>query len=268
MFVGDVAADGWPQKRGDKYLQISLRSFRSATYYEFNGNDVAIPTVSDYTFSFYGEVGLTDRITAIVNFPFVERITRNEQVGRETGRVYTPGAAVTGVSDPSVGARVGLLTSNNLSVSGALLLGLPLGQNSNPDGLFTGDGEFNQILKLEVGYSFYPVPAYFSAGAGVNMRSKGFSDDFIANAELGYSVTPDLLVNLKLSGVQPLRNGDEDAGGTAGFGASEARFVSFGLFGMYDIAETGVGVIIGAETARWRQKVLSGTSLTVGLYFR
>ena len=58
------------------------------------------------------------------------------------------------------------------------MLGLPIGDDTQTNGLLTGDGELNQLLALEAGHSFYPRPIYFTGEMGVNNRMNGYSDEF------------------------------------------------------------------------------------------
>jgi len=51
--------------------------------------------------------------------------------------------------------RVGLLRGGSTVISAGLKSGLPLGDDAQENGLLTGDGEFNQILSLQLGQSFY-----------------------------------------------------------------------------------------------------------------
>ena len=94
LLVQPAHADGWPQKRGRGYYKVGYRMVRATQYYEPNGNLIRIPTLGDYTFSFYGEYGLTDGITVLAYVPFFERITLNRQVGRTSGFVFSEGDAV------------------------------------------------------------------------------------------------------------------------------------------------------------------------------
>ena len=181
-------ADAWPQPRGHGYYKIGFRMLRATHFYEPNGNRIRIPTVGDYTVSFYGEYGLTDRITLVAYVPFYERITLNRQVGRNSGFVFSEGDVVNGIADPIISARIGLAQFGGTVVSASLRLGLPLGNADQPNGLLTGDGELNQTVALEAGHSFYPAPVYAKASFGFNQRMKGFSDEIVYAVEAGYTI--------------------------------------------------------------------------------
>ena len=260
-------ADGWPQRRGHGYYKIGFRMVRATHYYEPNGNRIGIPTLGDYTVSFYGEYGITDRITAIAYVPFFERITLNEQVGRNSGFVFSEGDAVNGIADPIIGARIGLAKVGATVVSASLRLGLPLGNDDQPNGLLTGDGELNQLVSLEAGHSFYPRPAYASASVGFHQRMKGFSDEIAYTLEAGYTVADRFTITARMRGIEPLRNGDPNVGGQRGLNGNDQRYLAYGAEFTYT-HRGSYGLSLGFEGATRAQNVLSGTAFSVGLFVK
>ena len=191
----EAGAGGWTQQRGVGFYKLSFRFIRAGQFYEPNGNKIGIPTLSDYTTNFYGEYGLTDRLTLVANVPVFKRVTLNKQVGNNSGFVFFEGDSKSGIADSDFGIRFGFLQSGNSVLSTEFVLGLPLGDNSQSNGLLTGDGEFNQLLKVQFGHSFYPLPLYFSTEFGFNNRTKGYSDEWYYAAEIGYTVNNKLLVS-------------------------------------------------------------------------
>ena len=148
------------RREGSGYYKLGLNVVRSDMFYESDGQVISIPTLSDYTVSLYGEYGITDRITGILYLPFVKRVTLNRQVGRPSGFEFFEGDEATGVADADIGVRVGLVNAGQTVITAGLKLGLPLGSDDQENGLYTGDGEFNQVVTAGVGHSFYPTPAY------------------------------------------------------------------------------------------------------------
>lgn len=124
-----VQAGGWTQPRGHGFYKLSEQLVRATSFYELNGNQLAIPTLSTYTTSVYGEYGLTDRLTLICYMPFVQRITLNKQVGSVNNFVFFPGDAKTGIADSDVGVRIGLLSAGRTVLSTQIMFGLPLGDD-------------------------------------------------------------------------------------------------------------------------------------------
>ena len=262
----DASAGPWPRKKRVGYYQLGFGFMRANTYYEPNGRRIDIPTLADYTFSFYGEYGITDRITAVAYIPFVQRLTLNKQIGRESGVVFFEGDENTNVADPDIGIRFGLLQKGNTVVSAGLSFGIPIGDHTQQSGLWTGDGEFNQRITLGVGHSFYPKPVYVSVEAGMNNRTQGFSDEFTYHVEAGYTFVSKLTAIGKLRGLEPFRNGEDDvSGGTGGLYANNQRYLVYALELAYKINPT-LGISVSAEGATRGQNILSAPAYRTGVF--
>ena len=266
MFTLPAQAGPWPQLRKSGYYKLGFGFMKANRFYEPDGRIINIPTLADYTFSFYGEYGFTDRVTGIAYIPFVQRLTLNRQVGRETGFEFFPGAEQTSLADFDIGVRYGLLQKGNTVVSATLMLGIPTGNTSQADGLYTGDGEFNQHISIGVGHSFYPAPAYVSLEAGFNNRVAGFSDEVRFAAEAGYQLGGKLWVIGRLRGLEPLRNGDDAiTGGTGGLYANNQRYLAYGAELAYMLTDK-LGVSFSVEGATRGQNILSAPAYQTGLF--
>jgi hypothetical protein len=261
-----VLADGWPQRKGGGYYKIGFSFIRAQRFYEPDGKVISIPTLADYTASFYGEYGITDRITGIVYLPFIERITLNKQVGERTDFVFFEGDAITHPADLDVGFRVGLLQRGNTAISASIKLGIPIGQAEQPNGLVTSDGEFNQLLSLEIGQSFYPTAAYAVARAGYNNRTEGFSDEFHYGLEFGYTFAGKLTAVTRIRGVESMKNGDDAVlGGSMGLYANNQRYLAYGFEAIYAVSGN-IGFSLGIEGAARGQSILSAPAFSAGVF--
>ena len=266
LFAPEALAGPWPQKRKHGFYKLGFGFVQANRFYELGGNLIDIPTLSDYTVSFYGEYGFTDRITGVAYVPFMQRITLNRQVGRLTGTEIFAGAENTGVADADIGVRVGLLQKGNTVVSTSLMFGIPLGDDGHENGLFTGDGEFNQHLSLGVGHSFYPTPAYVAVQAGYNNRTQGFSDEFRFSAEAGYTVQQKVTLIARLRGLESLENGDDSImGGMGGLSANNQSYFTFGFEAAYSITNK-LGISVSVESATRGQNILSAPAYSTGLF--
>ncbi|MGE3801364.1 MAG: hypothetical protein AB7H80_10115, partial [Candidatus Kapaibacterium sp.] len=253
---------------GGGYYKLGLNLTRSDKFYEGDGNVITIPTFSDYTVSLYGEYGITKEITGILYLPFVKRLTLNRQVGQPSGFVYSEGDGVTGIADPEVGLRVGLLRSGPAVITAGLKLGIPLGESEQESGLLTGDGEFNQILSAGLGYSFYPLPAYASLHGGLNNRTEGFSDEIIYGGEFGYTFGGKVTAIGRFVGVGSLINGDANVrGGMGGASANNQSYLSYGLEGAWRLSNN-LGISLGVTSAFFGQNTLSAPSFSTGIYLK
>lgn len=269
VMLGDavpVRGQGWVQPQGGHYLKAGIHMMRANAYFERGGNEISIPTLSDYVFHLYGEYGVTDRLTAIAYLPVVERITLARQVGSSTGFEFFAGDSATGPADPEVGLRYGLVTNGALVVSAGGTLGLPAGNAEQENGLVTGDGEFNQIVYVGTGYSFWPLPFYATGSAGYNVRYRGFSDEVLYRAEVGGTWMKRMTTLFRVHGVVSRHNGDASfAGGTAGLNANDQEF--FVLGGEIGIRLVqGLGVAVGVERALSGERTLSAARWSFAFY--
>ena len=74
--------------------------------------------------------------------------------------------------------------------------------------LQSGDGEFNQLIRLNADYSFSSAPVYTAAFVGFNNRTEGFSDEFHASLEAGITLKNTVTAALKLDNITSFGNGD------------------------------------------------------------
>lgn len=151
-----VQARGWPKEQGKGYYKIGYSWINGSHFFDNKGNKVGLfPGLNFSTISFYGEYGVTDRLTAVLYFPFAT-----------TAKLEDVSGSITTLGDTNVGLRYGLITGKPNVLSATLTLGIPLGRATDFDAtpvnnsgggessLQTGDGEFNPFIKLESGHSF------------------------------------------------------------------------------------------------------------------
>lgn len=261
-------AGAWTQPRGAGYYKVASQVVRGSDLRDGAGASMRIPLLAEYTLSVYAEHGLRDDLTLVAYLPLFKRITLNRQVGRPSGFVYFGGDAVNGIADAEVGLRYRLWQAGNTAVSAGVLLGLPLGDSEQPNGLFTGDGEMNQRLALQLGHSLYPAPAYLGVDLGYDNRQKGYADAIHYAAEAGITFRRRVTAILHVSGRQSLDNGDDEvSGGAGGLYANNQRYLSYGPQVAWALDE-GWSLSIGAMSAIRLRNALAATSFAVGLATR
>ena len=267
LSINTAYSGAWTQKRGKGYYKIGFRYVRADQYYDANGNKVNIPTFADYTTSFYGEFGLFDRVTLVASVPFFKRLTRSEQVNA-SGAVLSAGEAKSGIADSEFGIRLGLVRAGGLVLSSEILLGVPLGDNKQANGLLTSDGEFNQLFKLQLGQSFYPLPIYFSGEAGFNRRSEGYSDEVHYAVEIGYSFNQKWLFAFKMRGIQSLKNGGSTFANEVGSSfVNNLSYLSYGPEVSY-FFNRNFGITAGVEGTSLTENALSAPTFSFGVFFK
>lgn len=262
-----VFAGGWTQKKGAGFYKIGFQVIRATRYYEPSGNRVRITPLGDYTASVYGEYGIEDWLTVIGYIPFYHYVTLDRVVGRHSGTVYFEGDRASGFADPDIGLRVALVRNSPTVLAAALSFGVPVGDSKQRNGLLSGDGEFNQSISLEAGHSFHPLPMHATASIGFNNRTRGFSDEFLYAAQVGYTFNRLVTIALSARGVESLRNGDDAVtGGMSGIYTNNQTYLELGGEASYRLAES-YGIALGAYTAVRGRNALSAPKFTVSFFF-
>jgi len=260
-------AAGWTQKKGAGYANLGFNFVRTDKFYDPDGNINTVPTFSEYTTTFYGEYGLHEKLTFILNFPFFKRLTLNKLEGRQSGEEIAKGGSETYIADGNLGLRLALFKFKSTVTAIGLSIGVPIGKDNSKEGLLsTGDGEANQEINFQLGHSLYPLPGYTSFKIGFNNRINGYSDEFIYSLEFGYNLRKDLNLAVKSNGVESLKNGKSTVmGGMGGLFSNNQRFLVYGLDATYS-PQDNMGYILGVFSAIRNQNTLSGIVYKSGVY--
>ncbi len=261
------AGGGWPQPKGRGYFKLSQSYILSAKYFDGNGTVIDLtPSYGYFATSLYGEYGFTDRLTGIIYMPFFARATKNELKFNQSG-IFEPGDALNSFGDTDIAIKYGLIVDKPIVVSATILFGLPLGDNgaTNASALQTGDGEFNQMLRIDASHSFYPKKFYVSAYAAFNNRTKGFSDEVRFGAEVGLTVDKFIPI-FKVSTVHSLFNGDPSVPQNGVF-SNNTEFISPSLELNYQLTEK-IGISGSIATALAARNILASPNFGIGVYFK
>jgi hypothetical protein len=259
------AGGGWVYGKNKGYVKIAQNVIRSAYFFDGTGEVIDIPTISLYTTSIYAEYGLTDKLTAIVYLPFFVRSTLNEIEFQQSGNTIE-GDDVSSFGDTNIGFKFGLFQNKSVVVAASLTFGLPLGSSevSSESVLQTGDGEFNQLLKVEASHSFYPKPYYATAFVGFNNRTQGFSDEFHAGGEFGITLNKFVAI-IKAYNVSSLYNGNAGENGANGVFANNTEYFSFTPELVYQFSEKA-GMAASSGLAFSGRRILAAPNFSLGFY--
>lgn len=95
-----VHAGAWTLKENDNYNKVAINYFEATD--TFGPAAEGFEKFTDYTINYYGEFGLTDKVTFITQVPL--RQSRNSTV--------TGSAETTGIGDIDLGFRLNLIESD------------------------------------------------------------------------------------------------------------------------------------------------------------
>ncbi len=182
-----MAGGGWVSDPGTGYIKFRQRMIYGDQFFNRAGMVIPIRTTGVYTTGIYGEAGIAENWEVIIDMPVYFRMTLNEVRFESSGRME-PGDAYNGIGDLTVGVKRQLFARQWVGAV-SLFAGMPTG---NPTGgrtglLSSGDGEFNQMVRIDVGRSLYPLPMYINFYGAFNHRTKGFSEEVYLGGEAGYT---------------------------------------------------------------------------------
>lgn len=232
LLISFSAQASWPQPKGKAFLKVGQSWTIARQHFTDTGKLDPNTTFANYFTSFYGEYGITERVTGILYAPLFSRSLFNSSISGTTGEVISPGEAINGLGDINVAARYAIIPSGKFVLSASLLLGLPTGTDDGgtAGNLQTGDGEFNQMVRLEAGTSkkIGKMNTYYKAYVGYNNRTQGFSDEFHYGLEGGIELKKGKSwFILRAIGLESMQNGSlsSTSGGTSLF-ANNAEYLS------------------------------------------
>jgi protein XagA len=270
LFAFQNSYSQWTKGKGNGYYKLSAWSLVADQHYTNSGSIDPNATRGNFTLSFYGEYGLSQKLDAITYIPLLTRIYQNSQVSGTNGNVIQAGEAVNSIGDIDVGLRYSLLKNNHFALSTSFKLGLPTGKDkAGGDGSFqTGDGEFNQLLTLDAGisYQFFNKPVYTKVLIGFNNKTQGFSDEFHYGIETGVKFWNKLWVLARLNSVKSFKNGNLSTQNSQGsIFANNIEYVGVGVETAYYITSK-LGITLNYTGAISGRIIYARPSISGGVF--
>ena len=259
----DLYAGGWPQSKGGYFIKLS--EWWMVSDQHFNGNGEPEPNFVEYGYyatSFYGEYGLSSKLTCILYFPFLNYTYNVEPSSLDRQSTWKTG-------DADLGLKYALTMDDPLAISSTLILGLPLGYNNNGP-LITGDGEFNQILRVDAGQGFllFKSNAWFNIYTGYNHRTNGYADEWQYGGEFGLRISNDKVsLVARLDRVDALGNGATAPVNPQSLFSNYREYLSLSPEISYHI-DNAWGITVGAGTALLGKNIFASPSFTFGIFYK
>jgi protein XagA len=211
----DASGQAWTKDKGRSFLKLDFTSITGNKLFNDKSEVVDFRDYSFNTASFYGEHGISNKLTVVGYIPFLQSNTIKKSSTESK-------VSNSGFGDVDLGFRYAL-SKEKFPLAITVMLGIPSGAHTDENQLYTGDGEFNQIVKLASGVG--KGNWWLQGGIGYNNRSKDFSDEMRFDAEFGYKLLKSkLLAMLKFTGVSPLDNGKAPLSATGLFSNNVSYF--------------------------------------------
>lgn len=253
----------WTQGKNKGYFKLCAWNLDYDQYYDNNGKIQSLNERNQFNLNLYSEFGITEKLDVIAFLPFYAAAS-----DRDLDNSFNS------FGDIELGFHYSFLKRSKWSFSSKLILGIPSG-NSLYQGiarLQTGDGEFNQLITLNAGYSssLGDRPIFIQGYYGFNNRTNNFSD------EIRYGVTGG--INLfenkfwfiaKLDRVHSLNNGNfQNSTLTPGsIFSNNVEFSSLGLELNY-LFDSNFGFSLQLTTAFEGRNIAANSVLSSGLFYQ
>lgn len=269
-----IAGGPWPQQKGKGYFKLSESWIVFDQYFTNTGLLEPNVKTSIFNTNFYGEYGITDKLSGIVNGPLFTRNFIDDKISPTTGNVIVPCEAINALGDIDLGLKYGVKVSGmEIPVAATLILGLPTGNASAgaQGNLQTGDGEFNQMIQIDAGAGFNLTPkinSYFSTFIGFNNRTNGYSEEFRYGLESGLGfMDRKLWVVARIVGVESLKNGDAvETGKSTSIYSNNTEYTSFSFEAAYYIAKR-IGFSASYAGAFRGENIAAAPTYSIGAFY-
>lgn len=271
--VSVLGGGPWVQPKGKSYFKLSEWWLVFDEHYTSAGLRDPNVTTGVFNTFLYGEYGISNRFTGIVSSALFSRNYMNNLVSGTTGKTIVAGEAVNYLGDTDLGLKYQLSKSGaKVPVALSVVLGLPTGKDvaGSMMNLQTGDGEFNQIIQLDIGKGFKAFnrrQAYYALYGGFNNRTKNFSEEIRFGVEFGMEFfNQKLWVITRVNGVESLKNGAtaETVTSTSIF-ANNSEYMSYSLE-LNQYVSKNIGLSIGFASAFRGEIIAASPSFSAGIF--
>ncbi|WP_290696923.1 hypothetical protein [Lacinutrix sp.] len=260
------AQSAWTKKKGELFSQISYTTIPN--YSEiFNENEFFTSrSITDNTIQLYGEYGLNDNLTLLVNVPF-KSIKTGDVIENSTLPLSIVEATETRIGNIQVGLKQNIY-KGKFVLSGQLNVEANTSTSNLASGIRTGYNAwtFTPTLNIGKGYSNY----YFQGFIGADIRTNSYSSNFRIGGEFGLTSIKKTTLAVFVDVVESFNNGDVVLPITSletALYINNQEYGSFGLKGLYNFTDN-FGVSAGFGGAFFANNVAKQAALSVGLFYK
>ncbi|MDF4204007.1 hypothetical protein PXD56_13625 [Maribacter sp. SA7] len=253
------AQSPWTQEKGKVYTQLS---FTSISNYDtlFGDPDYSAPgDITDNTIQFYGEYGLSNKTSLLVNLPL--KLISIDAFENSSN----PDFNTTALGNIEIGVKHNFMKKDWL-LSGQFSVEANTATYNSNSGIRTGYDAFTFTPLILAGKSFSKT--YIQTFLGANIRTNDYSSNLKLGGEVGYKISNHIWLVGFLDIVKSLENGAiqlpvENI--LNGLYVNDQEYGAFGFKGIGEITDTfGVSASIGG--AFFGNNVAKQAALSVGIY--
>ena len=248
-----VDAGPWAAGRGHFYAKVGGSRLDSMVLAAPDGTEFDIPRFVKEEAGIFVAVGVTERLTAIVNLPLY-RSSDLEDFGRAGG-----------LGDLQGGVQVQLGQRGPWVFAVRGMVQVPTGDETLAEGLLpTGSGVWEGEVLLGTGRSFAGGRFYGFVDAGHQLRGGGLTDAFAYGGQVGWNAHRRLVLAAGMRGVEPYDQSPRVARGSPVGLSDRVGYLVYGPTVIVGLG-SGVGVQLDVEWAGRARNLAKGTTARLGL---
>ncbi|MDD7915546.1 hypothetical protein [Polaribacter ponticola] len=257
----------WTQEKGKFYTQLSLTTIPN---YDTLFGDPEYNTereTTDNTIQFYGEYGITNNTSLLVNLPF-KLIKTGDFVNPNLSQVFkTTEASKSAFGNIEIGLKHNFYKKDWI-LSGQFSVEANTSTYNEASGIRTGYDAWSFTPLFLAGKSF--GKSYLQTFIGANIRTNNYSSNFKIGGEYGKKLGEKFWLIGFLDITKSLENGDiilTNANLTTGLYVNDQEYGGFGFKGIYEI-NSKFGVNAGLGGAFFGNNVAKQGAFTFGVYHK
>lgn len=257
----------WTQEKGKFYTQLSFTTIPNYDTLFGDPDYSAFGTYSDNTVQFFGEYGLSDKTSLVVNLPL--KFISIE--GFEDPRVQCVNCAKD--FDKTALGNISLGLKHNFYKKGWVL--------SGQVSLEANTGSYDATSGIRTGYDAWSITPLFLAGRGfgktyiqsfigADIRTNDYSSNFKIGGEVGHKISKKIWLIGFLDISKSFKNGNIDLptlNDFTGLYVNDQEYGSFGFKGIGEFTEN-FGVTAGFGGAFFGNNVAKQAAMTFGVYHK
>ncbi len=257
----------WTQKKGEFYTQFSFSTIPS--YNEMYGDPDYLlnRNITDNTFQLYGEYGVSNKTTLLLNVPF-KNITTNDVINP----ILLDPEAINGSTSNAFGnIEIGIkhnFYNKKWLISGQMNVELNTSSYDEISGIRAGYDAFTFTPLINIGRGF--KKSYLQAFTGFNLRTNNYSSNFKIGAEGGTKLFNRIWLSAFLDFVISLENGDIELpieNQLTVLYVNNQEYTAFGIKLIGEITQD-FGLITGFGGAFSGNNVAKQAAINFGVYYK
>jgi len=257
----------WTQKKGELYTQLGFSTIPNYTGIFGDPDYNTERKITDNTFQIYGEYGISDKTTLLLNVPFKSISSGDLFEVEETDIILTEEKNINSFGNIEVGVKQNFY-NNKWLITGQLNLELNTSSYNEVSGIRTGYDAFTFTPQINAGRGFENF--YVQAFTGFSIRTNDYSSNFKIGGETGVKILNRIWIVGFLDFVLSLENGDFIApieNILTGLYINDQEYTAYGLKAIGEIT-SDFGIIAGFGGAFSGNNVAKKAAINFGLYYK